>query len=118
MEDAADVRAKNFFEGPLYRHATKMHDGIDALDQVVDRLFIGQIAELDFFVGARFWGNSGDVGETQDSGEGAQAFAQDFTETASGARQQNAIERRLGVEFSHRGNPDSDVVFMVSSVVV
>jgi hypothetical protein len=118
MEDAADVRAKNFFEGPLYRHATKMHDGIDALDQVVDRLFIGEIAELDFFVGKCFWGDSGDIGKTQGSGEGAQAFAQNFTETASSARQQNAIERRLSVEFSHRGDPDSDVVFMVSSVVV
>jgi hypothetical protein len=76
----------------------------------MNSILVGQVADLHFFVRTGSGGHVGDIGETQDVGIGTQAFAQHLAETASGTRQQKAIERSLGVGLSHRRSPVSYVV--------
>lgn len=105
MEDAADVGPEDFFERPLHRDAAEVQDRIHAFDQLVHGVFVGEVAEHDFFaiIGGR--GEGGDVGQAQHLGIGAQAFTQDLAEATGSAGQQQAIERGAGCRSRRHGNP-------------
>jgi hypothetical protein len=80
-----------------WRRAAEVQDGVDAFDQLMHGGFVCQITAHHFFVGAGSRCHLADVGQTQDSGVGAQTFAQYLAQPAGSAGQQQAIE---GAQFA------------------
>ncbi len=74
VKNPADIGAEDFFERALHGYATEMQDGVDAFDQVVYRVFVGQVAGLHFFIGAG-GGHVDDIRQAQHLGIWPKAFA-------------------------------------------
>ncbi|CEL29878.1 hypothetical protein SRM1_03232 [Pseudomonas fluorescens] len=92
VEDAADVGAEYLFERPFNGHTAEMQDRVDAFDELVHSVFVGEIAQHDFFVIIHGRGERSDVRQTQHIGVRPQTFAQDFAQAAGSTGQQQAIE--------------------------
>ncbi len=95
---AADVGAEDLFEGPLHGDTAEMQDRVDAFDQLVHRLFVGKVAEDDFFAIINGRGESGDVRQAQDMGIRAHTFAQDLPRPPAAPVSSRRLNGARGIE--------------------
>ena len=116
MENAADIGPEDFFERALYRDTAEVQDGVYPFNQLVNGVFIGKIAQEDFFMAAGSRCHWCDIREPQHLGIGLEAFAQHLPQTASSTGEKKAIEGSLdSVSGCHQRSLS---FLLVSSVVV
>ncbi len=61
MENPGDIGPEDFFERALNRDSAEMQDGIYAFNQLVNSVFVGEIAQLYFFAGVDSGCHRGDI---------------------------------------------------------